>query len=314
MQIVLLESLAVSPDVLDACVRPLTEAGHTFKAFDRTDDTAQLIEEAKDADILMLANMPLKADVIHACPHLKYINIAFTGVDHVDVAAAKARGITVSNASGYSNQAVAELTLSMMLALLRNVPQVDQRCREGGTKDGLVGSELAGKTVGIIGTGAIGMTVARLCHAFGCKLLAYNGFSHKSDTELIHYVPLKELMAESDIVTLHCPVTDQSRGLINAEALSWMRPSAYLINHARGPIVDSQALADALNTGRIAGAAIDVFEMEPPVPVDHPLLTARNTIVTPHVAFATTESMNLRASIVFDNIQAFLKGTPQNLV
>lgn len=260
MKIVLLESLGISQELLDSYVKPLTEKGYEFAAYERNDDVAVQIEEAKDADILIIANMPLKAEVINACPNLKYIDVAFTGVDHVALDAAKARGIKVSNASGYSTVAVAELTIAMMLDLLRRVPQVDAACRAGGTKAGLVGNELEGKTVGLIGTGHIGHRVAELVHAFGAKVIAYNGFSHKQDTELIKYLPLKELMAQADIVSLHCPVTEQSKGMINAETLSYMKPTAFLINEARGPVVVSQDLADALNSGKIAGAGIDVFE------------------------------------------------------
>ena len=262
----------------------------------------------------MIANMPLSGEVIRACKHLKYINIAFTGVDHVDLKAAEEMGVKVSNASGYSTVAVAELTLAMMLDLLRNVPQIDAACRRGQTKAGLIGGELEGKTVAIFGTGAIGTKVAQLVHAFGARVIAYNGFSSKPDTELITYFPLKELMQEADIVSLHCPVTDQSRGIINKESLSYMKPTAYLINEARGPVVNSQDLADALNNGSIAGAAIDVFETEPPIDVNHPLLHAKNTIVTPHAAFATHESMNKRAHIVFENIHTFLAGKQQNII
>ncbi len=314
MKIVLLESLGISPELLDSYIKPLRDKGYEVAAYERNDDPAVQIEEAKDADILVIANMPLKAEVINACPNLKYINVAFTGVDHVDLAAAKARGIKVSNASGYSTVAVAELTIAMMLDLLRYVPQVDAACRAGGTKAGFIGAELEGKTVGIIGTGAIGSRVAELVHAFGAKVIAYNGFSHKPDTELITYLPLKELMEQSDIVSIHCPVTDQSRGMINAETLSYMKPTAYLVNEARGPIVDSQALAEALNSGRIAGAGIDVFETEPPLDTNHPLLHAKNTIVTPHVAFATKESMEKRAVIVFNNIDTYLAGNQQNII
>lgn len=314
MKIVLLESLGISQELLDSYVKPLREQGHEFVAYERNDDPAVQIEEAKDADILIIANMPLKGEVINACPNLKYINVAFTGVDHVDLEAAKAKGVKVSNASGYSTVAVAELTIAMILDLLRYVPQVDAACRAGGTKAGFIGAELEGKTVGLIGTGAIGHRVAELVHAFGAKVIAYNGFSHKADTELIKYVPLKELMEQSDIVSLHCPVTDQSRGMINAETLSYMKPTAFLVNEARGPVVDSQALADALNSGKIAGAGIDVFENEPPLDTNHPLLHSKNTIVTPHVAFATKESMEKRAVIVFDNIDAYMAGNQKNVI
>lgn len=314
MNIVLLESLAISDELLKTYTEPLKAQGHTFTSFERTDDVKKQIEEARDADILMLANMPLAQEVIDQCSHLKYINIAFTGVDHVPVAAAKEKGILVSNASGYSTESVAELTLGMMLSLLRNIPQVDERCRSGQTKDGLVGSELHGKTVGIVGTGAIGMRTAALCRAFGCKVLAYNGFNPNKTSEGITYMALEPMLEQSDIVILHCPLTDRSRNLIDARALAHMKPTALLINTARGPVVDSAALADALNRGQIAGAGIDVFEMEPPVPADHPLLHCKNTLLTPHVAFASRESMEKRAAIVFENIRKYLEGTPVNLV
>ena len=202
----------------------------------------------------------------------------------------------------------------MMLSLLRNIPQVDARCRAGKTKDGLVGCELKGKTVGIVGTGAIGMTVAKLCHAFGCKIVAYNGFSHKENSDLITYLPLKEMLEVSDIVTLHCPLTEKSKKLINKEALSFMKKSAVLINAARGGVVDAEALADSLNNGKISGAGIDVFETEPPLDINHPLLKTPNTIVTPHIAFATKESMEKRAEIVFENLNQFLAGNHINKV
>lgn len=314
MKIVLLESLSVNNDVLHSYVTDLQSKGHTFEAFERTDDSKVLISQAKDADVLILANMPLKGEVIRACKNLKFIDIAFTGVDHVDIEAAKEMEIAVSNASGYSNDSVAEWTLGMMLTLLRNVPQVDKRAREGKTKAGLVGNLLKGKTIGIVGTGAIGMTTAHLCSAFGCKIIAYNGFSHKQNTDLITYLPLKEMLEQSDIVALHCPLTDKSRNLINKEAISYMKSSAILINAARGGVVNSKDLADALNEGRIRAAGIDVFENEPPLDVNHPLLHSKNTIVTPHIAFATEESMEKRAQIVFDNLKNWIEGRQINKI
>lgn len=314
MNIVLLESLSISDNVLQKYIKNLEKNGHNFTYYERNDDVNLQKERVKNADVLMLANMPLKGEVIRACKNLKYINIAFTGVDHVDVKTAREMGIKLSNASGYSNDSVAELTICMMLSLLRNIPQVDARCRAGKTKDGLVGCELKGKTVGIVGTGAIGMTVAKLCHAFGCKIVAYNGFSHKENSDLITYLPLKEMLEVSDIVTLHCPLTEKSKKLINKEALSFMKKSAVLINAARGGVVDAEALADSLNNGKISGAGIDVFETEPPLDINHPLLKTPNTIVTPHIAFATKESMEKRAEIVFENLNQFLAGNHINKV
>lgn len=314
MKIVLLESLGISQEVLDSYADVLRSQGHEFTAYERDLSPKVQIERAKDADILIIANIPLSGEVIRSCPRLKFINVAFTGVDHVDLEAARERQIAISNASGYSNESVAELALCMMLSLLRNVPQVEEKCRQGSTKDGLVGQELKGKTVGIIGVGAIGTRTAQLCQAFGCKILGYRRHPEQNPAAGVTYVSLEELLRQSDIVSLHCPQTPETVGMINEERLSWMKPSAILINAARGPIVDSQALANALNEGRLAGAGIDVFESEPPLNTDHPLLHSRNTIVTPHVAFASKESMLARAEIVFDNIQAWMNGTQKNII
>ena len=314
MNIVLLESLGVPEEVLNACAKPLVDAGHTFKAYPKDADPKVQIERAKDADVIMIANMPLSGEVISACPNLKYIDVAFTGVDHVDLDAARAKGVKVSNAAGYSNEAVAELTLCMMLALLRNVPQVEARCRAGQTKDGLVGVELMGKTVGIVGVGAIGTRTAELCHAFGCKVLGNKRHVRGDEPDYIEFVSLEELLSRSDIVSLHCPLNEDSRGMINKNTIAKMKPGALLINAARGPVVDSQALADALNNGDLGGAGIDVFETEPPLNLDHPLLHSKNTIVTPHVAFASAESMETRCKIVFDNISQWMDGHQTNII
>lgn len=313
MKIVLLESLAVSDQVLNQYAEELKQTGHEFAAYERDMDPAVQIQRIQDADVVMIANMPLKGGVIRAAKKLKYINIAFTGVDHVDLDACKEKGIQMSNASGYSNRSVSELALCMMLSLLRNLPAVDRRCREGKTKDGLVGCELSGKTVGIVGLGAIGQKTAALCHAFGCRVIAYN-HRPKEAPDYIEQLPLEDVLKQSDILSLHCPLNDSTRGMIGEKELSLMKETAFLINTARGPVVDSNALADALNSGKIAGAGIDVFETEPPLDTAHPLLSAKNTIVTPHVAFATKESMLLRAEIVFDTLNAWLKGERKNVI
>ena len=282
---------------------------------EKNTDAQVQIDRAKDADVIMIANMPLKGEVIRACKNLKFINVAFTGVDHVDLAAAKEMGVKVSNASGYSTQSVAELALGMMLSLLRNVPQVEERCRAGKTKDGLVGTELRGKTVGIVGAGAIGQNTGRLCKAFGCKVIAYNHRPKQAAEGTIdEFVDLDTLTRESDIISLNCPLNDSTRGMFDFGRIAMMKKTAILINVARGPVVDSRALADALNEGRIAGAGIDVFETEPPLDVNHPLLHTPNTIVTPHVAFASKESMALRAQIVFDSLDSFLAGKQVNVI
>ena len=263
---------------------------------------------------MVLANMPMPANVLRACENLKYIDIAFTGVDHVAMDVVREKGITASNASGYSNESVAELGIGLAISLLRNVPKVDARCRALGTKDGLVGNELLGKTVGIVGLGKIGSRSAELFHAFGCRILASSRSVHKNAPAYIEQTDLPSLLSRSDIVVLHCPLNDSTRGLINRETLSLMKPTAVLINLARGPVVKAQDLADALNSSTIAGAALDVFDREPPLNADEPLLKAKNTILTPHIAFATQESMSIRAEIVFENLRRYLDGDPINLV
>lgn len=313
MKIVLLEGLGVSDAVIDRHARRLEEMGHSFAAYPKNADVQVQIERSRDADVLMLANMPLAAQVLEEAKSLKFIDVAFTGVDHIPVAEAKRRGIAVSNASGYATQAVAELCISFMIQLLRNVDRTQERCRSGGTKDGLVGNLLCGKTVGIVGAGAIGKRVAALCRAFGCSVLAFSR-SAVSDPAIDAQVSLDELLQRADIVSLHCPLTEQTRGMIGREQLAQMQRHAILINTARGGVVDSVALAEALERGEIAGAACDVFETEPPLPTDHPLLHSPNTIVTPHIAFASVESMEQRAEIVFDNLYAWLEGRQINAV
>ena len=313
MKIVLLEGLGVSDAVIDRHARRLEEIGHSFAAYPKNADVQVQIERSRDADVLMLANMPLAAQVLEEAKSLKFIDVAFTGVDHIPVAEAKRRGIAVSNASGYATQAVAELCISFMIHLLRNVDRTQERCRSGGTKDGLVGNLLCGKTVGIVGAGAIGKRVAALCRAFGCSVLAFSR-SAVSDPAIDAQVSLDELLQRADIVSLHCPLTEQTRGMIGREQLAQMQRHAILINTARGGVVDSVALAEALERGEIAGAACDVFETEPPLPTDHPLLHSPNTIVTPHIAFASEESMVQRAEIVFDNLYAWLDGHQINAV
>ncbi len=314
MKIVLLESLGISKEKLAEYAQKLEEQGHVFEAYEKNTDVKVQIQETKDADVIMLANMPLSGEVIKECENLKFIDVAFTGVDHVDLKAAAEKNVAVSNASGYSNESVSELALGMAISLFRNMSAVETRCRNGETKDGLVGRELKGHTVGIIGYGAIGRRTAELFRAMGCEIYAYTRHPKENTPEYVTYVSKEELLAKSDILTLHCPLTEETKHLIGEKELELMKEDAILINAARGPVVDSQALADALNNGKIAGAAVDVFEMEPPVPTNHPLLQAKNCLVTPHVAFASKESMELRAEIVFDSLEQWMNGNQVNCI
>ena len=256
-KIVIMESLGISDEELAARKAPFEAKGHVFAVYPKTTDPQKLIEEARDADAMILANMPMPADVLRQCSRLKFIDIAFTGVDHVGLDAAKEKGISVSNASGYSNEAVSELVIGMVCSLARNLRAVEDRCREGKDKTGLVGWEIKGKTVGIIGLGKIGTRTAELFHAFGATVLAQSRTHHDGIAEYIEQVTQEELLRRSDIVVLHCPLNDSTRGMINAEKLAMMKPTALLVNVARGPVVVEKDLASALKNGVIAGAAID---------------------------------------------------------
>lgn len=309
MKLALLEPLGIPQDRLVEMVKEAVDGRMEVVAYDtRVEDVPTLIQRSQDADAVVLSNFPYRKAVMEHCPHLKYIDVAFTGVDHVDIDYCKEKGIAVSNCAGYSTVAVADLVFGMVISLARNLSACDAAVRQGGTKAGLVGFELEGKKFGVIGAGAIGSRVAAIAAAFGCQVYAYS--RTPKDLPGVTFTDLDTLLSTCDIVSLHVPATPQTHHLINAEKLALMKPTALLINTARGPVVDSQALADALNSGRLAGAGIDVFEMEPPVPADQPLLTAKNVLATPHVAFATAQSMEKRAVLVCDNLKAWLDGKP----
>lgn len=313
MKIVLLEDLAIPARELENYVQKLESLGHTFVVYPKTNNVKTLKKEVSDADVVMLANMPFPLEVLEAASNVQFIDVAFTGVDHIPVAAAKEKGITISNASGYATQAVAELVLSETIFALRKLAALQARGKEGLSKEGLRGQLLQGKTIGIVGAGAIGREVARLCKAFGCKILGYNR-SDITDPNFDAQLPLEDLLAQSDVVSLHLPYTPQTKGIIGKEQLDVMKPSAILVNTARGPLLDEKALVEALEEGKIAGAILDVFDQEPPLPADYPLLKVPNVIFTPHVGFDSQESMKLRAKIVFDNLLAWLDHQPQNVI
>jgi len=275
-------------------------------------DQAEVVARSRTADIVVLANMPYREAVLAQCPQLAMLSVAFTGIDHIDMAYCRRNNITVCNCAGYSNEAVSELVFGLVLGLYRRLIACDTAVRRGGTKDGLIGFQLAGKKFGIVGTGAIGLKVAALARAFGCEVYAYS----RTVKEMpgIRYVDLDTLLATCDIVSLHVPLMEQTRGMINRDKLALMKQNAVLINTARGPVVDAAALAEALTEGRLAGAAVDVFEQEPPIPAEHPLLQAPNVILAPHVGFATQEALGKRAVIALENIKQWLAKTPQNVM
>lgn len=315
MKITLLEPLGIPAQVLAQYQASLEGKGHTFTAYsDKTTDPAELIRRTGDSDIAIIANNPYPAQVVAAAPNLKLLDVAFTGIDHVALDACKEKGVMICNAAGYSTQCVAELAIGLAISCLRNMPACETATRTGGVGGPLRGREIGGRTVGIVGTGAIGTMTARLFQAFGAKVIAYSRTVRPEVEAMgVQYVSLEELMAQSDIVSVHVPNNQETKGMISKALIAAMKPSAILINVARGAIVDNAALAEALNTGKLAGAGIDVFDMEPPIPADYPLLHAKNAVLTPHVAFATDESMLRRAEIVFQNVEAYLAGKPENV-
>lgn len=316
MLVKLLEPLNVPSEKIDEFAKRITDLGHEFIYYnEKTTDPTELVERSQGADVVMIANNPYPTEAIDQNENLKLINVAFTGIDHVQIANAKNQEVLIANAAGYADQAVAELAIGLVLDLYRGITYSDTTTRQDNYPGLFPGREISGKTVGIVGTGKIGLKTAKLFKAFGAKLIAYSRSEKAEAKDLgIEYVALDDLMKQSDIVSLHIPLTTETKGMISADKLALMKENALFINTARGPIVDNGALAVALNKERIAGAGIDVFDMEPPIPADYPLLLAKNTILTPHIAFLTGEAMERRAKIAFDNTIAFLKGEPTNIV
>ena len=309
MNIVCVESLGISRERFESLKAHYSAMGHDFTYYmDRREDEATLADRMRDADVAVISNIKLPAAVLSQCPKLRYLSVAFTGLDHIDLAYCREHGIKVQNAAGYSTTAVSELAVGMMLDLLRNIVTLNEKIRQGGSRGTFLGRELRGKTVGIVGTGAIGTATARLLVAFGAKVIAWSRTERPEVKALgVEYMPLDDLLRQSDIVSLHVPLCDETRGLIGERELALMKPTAMLVNTARGPVCDIAAVGRALIESRIAGAAFDVFEHEPPLPIDHLLLSTNRCLVTPHVAFATEESFAARADIVFGHVDEWLK-------
>lgn len=313
MKLVIIEPIGVQKEKLIEMAKEALGNQVEIVAYDtKTTDTNELIMRGKDADIIVVSNLPLNREVILGCEKLKLLSVAFTGIDHIAMDACKEKDVMVCNCAGYSTVAVADLVFGMLISLYRNIIPCDKVCREEGTKDGLIGFELEGKKFGIVGLGAIGSRVAKIAMAFGCEVYAYS--RTKKEVPGVTFTDLDTLLETCDVVSLHTPLNESTKGLINKDRIAKMKANAILINTARGPVVDSSALADALKEGKIAGAGIDVFEIEPPIKSDHPLFHAPNTIVTPHIAFASKEALLKRAVIVFENVKKWLENEPQNVM
>lgn len=286
---------------------------------DRT-PPAEVPERIREADAVLLNKAVLDARSIAAAPRLRYVGILATGCNTIDLAAARERGLVVSNVPGYSTPTVAQHAFALLLELTNQAGLHSADVRHGGWSRSpdycywlSPQVELAGRTLGLVGLGQIGRAVARIGQAFGMRLLAHRRDMSGTPPEGVEYAPLDQLFAESDAVSLHCPLTPETQGLVNAERLARMKPTAFLINTSRGPLIVEEDLAEALHGHRLAGAAVDVLSTEPPPP-DNPLLTAPNCLITPHLAWASAAARRRLIDIAAGNLRAWIEGRPVNRV
>lgn len=315
MKIVVLDGFTLNPgDLTWDSLRAIGQCD----VHDRTPGS-EVLARAAGAEIVLTNKVVLSREDIFKLPQLKYIGVLATGTNVVDLAAARERSIPVTNIPTYGTKSVAQVTMAMLLELTHHIGHHAQSTREGRWTKNIDWCywdypllELDGLTMGIVGCGRIGQAVGALASAFGMQVIG----CEENPAQLPSYirrVDLESVFRQSDVVSLHCPLTPQTKHLVNAQRLSWMKPSAFLINTSRGPLVDDAALADALNQGRLAGAGLDVLSVEPP-PASNPLLTAKNCLVTPHLAWATKAARARLMNIAVDNIRAFLGGKPVNVV
>lgn len=314
-RIVVLDGFTLNPG--DLSWEPLRALGQCM-IHDRTSPD-EVLARGEDAQILLTNKVVLSGEAISALEKLQYIGVTATGVNVVDLVAAAERGIVVTNVPSYSTPSVAQMVFAHVLHHTQHVGGHADAVRSGRwsvTEDWCFWDrplvELSGRTMGVIGLGQIGRAVARLASAFGMTVLAATRTAG-SAAENVRIVELDTLFRESDVVSLHCPLTPETEGLVNRERLALMKPSALLINTARGPLVNEADLAEALNTGIIAGASLDVLSTEPP-PADNPLLTAPNCAITPHIAWATKAARSRLLQCVTENVAAYLDGKPTNVV
>jgi glycerate dehydrogenase len=315
MRIIVLDGYTLNPG--DLSWGPLEALGRC-EIFERSSEQ-EILQRAAEAEIVLTNKAQLNRGTIERLPKLKYIGILATGTNIVDLDAARERAIIVTNVPAYGTTSVAQTTIALLLELTQRTGHHSQTVREGKWSRHedwcywdypLV--ELAGLTIGIVGPGRIGSAVAAIANAFRMKVLVWS-HSKKAAPPYASPVGLEELFRQSDVVSLHCPLTTETKHLVNAERLGWMKSTAYLLNTSRGLLIDEAALADALNSERLAGAGLDVLSTEPPRP-DNPLLRARNCIITPHLAWATQAARARLLKIAVENVEAFLRGQPQNLV
>lgn len=316
MKITILDGYGMNPG--DMSWAPLEELGD-LTVYDRT-APEQVLERAAGSEALLTNKTVLTAETLRALPQLRYVGVLATGYNVVDIDAARELGIVVTNIPAYSTDSVVQMVFAHLLAITNCVEHYTDENRRGrwSTNPDFCYwdtplHELSGKTFGIVGLGNIGMAVSRVARAFGMKVKAYTSKRIEDLPDGVSKADLDELFETSDVVSLHCPLTDSTRHLVNAERLAMMKPSAILINTGRGPLVDEKALAEALESGRIHAAGLDVLSSEPPA-ADNPLLTARNCFITPHLGWATKEARERLLRIAADNLRGFITGDVRNNV
>ncbi|OAA91828.1 D-2-hydroxyacid dehydrogenase [Clostridium ljungdahlii] len=322
MKIVVLDGYTLNPG--DISWEPLEKLGD-LNVYDRTshdnDNNDLILERIKDAEIVFTNDITLSRDVLEKSPKLQYVGILATGYNMVDVNAAKELGITVTNIPTYGTSSVSQMAVALLLELCHHVWAHSEAVKNGEWasngdwcfwKYPLI--ELANKTAGIIGYGRIGQSTGKILQAFGMKVLAYDKHENKNlENDSMKYAKLNELFQESDVVFLHCPLFDSNRGIINKDSISKMKDGVIIINNARGPLIVEKDLAEALNSGKISGAALDVVSIEP-IEESNPLLKAKNCIITPHISWAPRESRQRLMDIAAENLERFLEGSPVNVV
>ncbi len=317
MKIVAIDAYGVNPGDLDW--KPLRDLGEFSSVSRFTPDVLE--ETAGDADAILVDHVAFNSERLDALPRLKYLGLFSTGYDRVDVGAAADRGIAVTNVPEYSTQSVAQMTVALLLCLAQHIPEYNDVVRNGNWIRGkpleyvpapMV--ELAGKSIAVLGMGAIGTAVARIARGLDMTVLGWDRRRKDSSPGEVEWLPWEELLSRADVVTLHLPLYEETRGILDESALSLMKNTTYLINTARGGLVDETALAGALKRGKIAGAGLDVLGFEEPPERDHPLLNAPNCIITPHIGWATREARKRCLCEVAENLRAFMRGDVRNRV
>lgn len=285
-----------------------------------TKDEAEVIRRIGNAEIVVANKSPISRRVLDACPNAKYITIQATGYDPIDYVYAREKGIPVSNVPTYGTASVAQFAIALLLEICGHAAHHSDAVHAGRWAESGEWTfwdypmiELAGKTMGIIGFGRIGQNVGRIAKALGMNVIAFNRSRSAEGAEIAEYVELDELLHRADVISLHCPLFPETRGIINRETISKMKDGVIIINNSRGPLVVEQDLADALNSGKVYAAGLDVVSSEP-ISADNPLLKAKNCLITPHISWAPKESRQRIMDCTVENIRAFQAGKPQNVV